>query len=245
MLSSSPLVDRLVMAASAVISGGSLLLFGAFLWWGPVELVTLPGSALWALIIDAALSLAFFVQHSGMVRLGFRERSHARIPEHLGAAGFSISSGLVLLAVMALWQPTGVTLASADGPLRWVIRGLFVLAALGGWWGVAALGPFDGLGLRKIRAHLKGREPRELPLRVRGPYRWVRHPLYVVAIVMIWATPDLTADRLLFNVLWTAWVVAGARLEEQDMVETFGDAYRRYQQAVPMLLPYRRPRAGE
>ena len=32
---------------------------------------------------------------------------------------------------------------------------------------------------------------------VRGPYRWVRHPLYLTTLLMIWSYPDLTADRLL------------------------------------------------
>jgi protein-S-isoprenylcysteine O-methyltransferase Ste14 len=41
----------------------------------------------------------------------------------------------------------------------------------------------------------------------------------------------------LFNVLWTTWVVVGARLEERDLVELYGDAYRTYQRQVPMLLP--------
>jgi protein-S-isoprenylcysteine O-methyltransferase Ste14 len=54
---------------------------------------------------------------------------------------------------------------------------------------------------------------------------------------MIWSCPDLTADRLLFNVLWTAWIITATFLEERDLVELFGEDYRMYQRLIPMLLP--------
>ena len=108
--------------------------------------------------------------------------------------------------------------------------------------GISGNGRFDGLGLRAIRRHLRGEESREPCFVVRGPYRWVRHPLYTCALVLIWAHPQVTLDRLLFAVLWTAWIVVGTRLEERDLVAHFGEPYRRYQREVPMLLPWKRPR---
>ncbi|MEJ2718947.1 MAG: hypothetical protein P8182_17760 [Deltaproteobacteria bacterium] len=72
----------------------------------------------------------------------------------------------------------------------------------------------------------------------------MRHPLYFACILLIWSSPDLTADRLLFNILWTVWIVIGTVLEERDLVASFGEAYRDYQRNVPMLIPYRiRPAA--
>ena len=72
---------------------------------------------------------------------------------------------------------------------------------------------------------------------VKGPYRWVRHPLYLFMILMIWSSPNLTMDRLLFNGLWTVWIVIGSILEERDLIFEFGDVYREYQQRVPMFIP--------
>jgi protein-S-isoprenylcysteine O-methyltransferase Ste14 len=54
---------------------------------------------------------------------------------------------------------------------------------------------------------------------------------------MIWSAPDLTSDRLLFNVIWSAYVLAGLRLEERDLIALHGQAYRDYRARVPMLLP--------
>ena len=68
--------------------------------------------------------------------------------------------------------------------------------------------------------------------------------MYSAALLLFWSYPDLTADRLLFNVLWTLWVVVGTVLEERDPVVAFGDPYRDYQRQVPMLIPWRLGKAS-
>lgn len=57
-------------------------------------------------------------------------------------------------------------------------------------------------------------------------------------IVLFWSCPLLTADRLLFNILWPIWVVIGTILEERDLADDFGEPYRDYQATVPMLVPH-------
>ena len=66
-------------------------------------------------------------------------------------------------------------------------------------------------------------------------------PPYFSVLILIWTSPEVTADRLLFNVLWTAWMVVATILEEKDLVADFGDVYRDYQRMVPMLIPWRGP----
>jgi hypothetical protein len=56
---------------------------------------------------------------------------------------------------------------------------------------------------------------------------------------MIWSNPDLTLDRLLFNLIFTVWVIIAVMLEERDLVAAYGESYRNYQREVPMLIPWR------
>jgi protein-S-isoprenylcysteine O-methyltransferase Ste14 len=232
---------HLLFASSGILGAGSLLLFTIFLFAGPLGLVNLGLSVPAALALNTLLSVVFFLQHSVMTRSGFRERLARRVREELHGAVYSTVSGIVLLIVVVLWQGPTPTLVEAPPPMRWFLRGLFILSLFGFSWGSRALGPFDGLGLRAIRRHLRGGEPREPSFEVQGPYRWVRHPLYFFVLVLVWTYPVVTADRLLFNVVWTAWMVIGTVLEERDLVTTFGEPYREYQRRVPMLLPYRTP----
>ena len=229
-----------VLALAWIPGSASLLAFFVlFVCLGSLNLVDLPLSESAALSLDALLSCVFFLQHSGMVRRSFRRWSAGFIPSQYDGAAYTIASGVILLVLVVFWQESAHTLAAAEGVVRGLLRAVCLLSVAGFGWGILALGSFDTFGLRPILDRLRGTTTPPLPFTVRGPYRWVRHPLYFFILLMIWSCPDLTVDRLLFNVLWTVWIFAGTVLEERDLVAAFGDTYRTYQRRVPMLIPYR------
>ena len=233
----------LVIASATLLGGGSLLLFGWFVVFGAIPL---PGFSLrfalsdaQVLLWDGALSLLFFVQHSGMVRRSFRAWLGRRVPQAFHAAAYAVASGLVLAGVVLLWQPSTTVVVEVGGLWRGLLHGVALLGVAGGFWGVLAFRDFDPFGRQPIRAALAGRPNPSPCFVVRGPYRWVRHPLYFSTLLLLWAMPDLSLDRLLFNLLWSAWIVLGACLEERDLLADFGEEYRQYQKRVPMLLPWK------
>ncbi len=233
-----------LLALAYVLGCVSLGLFGLFLWLGPFPVTNLDLTTPQILWLDAMLAIAFFLQHSGMLRRSFRRKVAHLLPESYQPALYAIVSGIVLMLLPLFWQPTRLDLLTLHGPLRWLARGAF-LAAMGGMvWGFGSLRHFDPLGAGPLLARLRGKPVPAMPLIIRGAYRWVRHPIYSSFLLMVWASPDVTADRLLFNVLWSGWMVVGTHLEERDLAADFGEAYRTYQRSVPMLLPRSlRPRA--
>jgi protein-S-isoprenylcysteine O-methyltransferase Ste14 len=234
-----PLTAYLLQVLANLLGGGSLVVFALFLFAGPFALVDLSLSSPEALAWNLALCLAFFVQHSAMIRTPFRRRLQGVVSTHYHGAVYSIASGAVLLALVLAWQSVGTPLVSAQGAARWAARAVYVAGIAGFVWGVLSLHSFDAFGAGTIRAHLKGKPPRSTRFVVRGPYRWVRHPLYLFSLLLIWSSPDVTTDRLLFNACFTVWIFVGSWLEERDLVEELGDAYRAYQRDVPMLIPWR------
>jgi protein-S-isoprenylcysteine O-methyltransferase Ste14 len=235
---------RLLILLTAIIGGSSLALFGAFLLAGPFTLFPLNRSLSVTLAWDTGLSLLFFAQHSGMVRAPIRARIARAFGEHHERVVYGLASGAVLLATLLLWQRADVTLYAAHGLTRAGIDLAVAATLLGFVWGFRSLRGFDPFGTGALLARLRGVEKSATPFVLRGPYRWVRHPLYFLMIVLFWATPELTADRLLFNLLWTGWMVLGTWFEERDLVAELGDTYRQYQRTVPMLLPWRGPAAS-
>jgi len=231
------LTASITVIMACLLGGGSLLLFGHFLYAGPLELIDLGLDQGAALGLDAALSLLFFIQHSGMVRQSFRRRLERLVHNEFHGALYSIASGAALLMVIVFWQQGAPLWSAPAGPVRWSLRALFFLSLAGFLWGGLSLKFFDPLGIGPLLARVRGGEPEETPFTVKGAYRLVRHPLYLFSILIIWSSPDLTSDRLLFNLLWTAWIVCGAFLEERDLVARFGDSYREYQRSVPMFIP--------
>ena len=228
----------LLVAAAYVLGGGGMLAWLAFLIFGPLVSVDLELGIAGGLMLDAFLCLLFFVQHSIMVRRGFRLWLTRTVRADFHGALYAAASGTVLLLLTGLWQPVGSVLWTPPGPFRWAMMTVFLAAGAGAWWGSKSLGDFDALGVKPaLRAFGSQKPITATPFTVRGPYRWVRHPLYLFSLIIIWSCPIFTLDRLLHNGLWTIWIIIGATMEERDLLDCFGEAYRSYQKTVPMLLP--------
>lgn len=231
-----------IMTVATLSGRASMLLFVVFLYLGSLNLVRLELPEITVLAWNGILSAAFFMQHSCMIRRRFRDRLSAIIPSHYNGAAFTIASSIVLIAVIVLWQSSTTVIYELQGFLRWIARGIFISAITGIGLSAYALKSFDLFGRAPIKAYLSGEPIRPQKFVVHGPYLWVRHPLYFFVLLLIWSCPDLTADRLLLNILWTAWIYIGTILEEKDLLSDFGDKYREYQNKVPMLIPWNWPR---
>ncbi|HVP81108.1 MAG TPA: NnrU family protein [Thermodesulfobacteriota bacterium] len=234
------LLDYALIVLAAVFGIDSILLLIArgssgytHFGWSEVNIL------LW----DTLLSLIFFVQHSGMVRRSFRARLASVVQARYQGAIYTIASGIALTVVVFFWQRSETGLVVLQGTPRLIATACSLLSALVFVLSAYSLRSFDPLGIGPIRSHLRAMDRQPGPFVMRGPYRWVRHPLYSCILVLFWANPDLTLDQLLFNLLWTSWIYAGALLEERDLKHEFGDVYLRYQKAVPMLVPWRGPAA--
>ncbi len=224
------------------ITPAALGLFMIFLFIGSFTIIDLDLSWNSALLLDAGLCVLFFLQHSILIRSGVRRRFAPFIPDAYYPGFYGLSSGIALFAVMILWQSVQTPVAVAGGIVNWILRGLFFLCLAGFYWGVKSLGSFDALGVKPLMRHITQRHEKLQEIIVKGPYRWVRHPLYLLVIILFWLCPGLTPDRLLFNLLWTLWIVVGTVLEDRDLHREFGNRYLEYSSRVPMLIPYRFPK---
>jgi methanethiol S-methyltransferase len=220
----------------------AFFMFMIFLFVGSFTIVDLNLNQRNALLLDALLSTLFFLQHSILIRPGIRQRFAKLIPSEYGNAFYGLTSGIALLMVLIFWQKTPTLVADIGGIGYWVLRGLFFLWLAGFAWGVRSLGSFDALGVKPLMRHISGREGKPQEIIANGPYRWVRHPLYLFVIFTLWSCPVLTPDRLMFNIMWTLWIVIGTYLEDRDLHREFGKQYLEYSSQVPMLIPYKMPK---
>jgi hypothetical protein len=75
----------------------------------------------------------------------------------------------------------------------------------------------------------------KLTLRIDGPYKVVRHPLYLFSILFLMLRPTMDLFYLVFLVFIIAYFYIGSFYEERKLVTLFGDQYIKYQASVPRL----------
>ena len=198
-----------------------------------------------AFAIDAALLALFAVQHSVMARKWFKQWWTRVVPRPLERSTYVLFSSLALIFLFWQWRPLGGVVWSVENPAgRVVLWGLFAFG-----WGLVLISTFlinhfDLFGLRQVWLYLLGRPYTALRFGTPGPYRLVRHPLYVGWLFAFWATPTMTLAHLLFSVATTAYILLAIRFEERDLSREHGESYEAYRRSVPMLVPFSRRRHG-
>jgi len=194
-----------------------------------------------AFIVDILLMSLFAVQHSVMARRQFKEWWTQYVPKSVERSTYVLFASLALVLLFWQWQPIPtVVWQVADPNIATTIIGLSFIGWLIVLTSTFLINHFELFGLHQVANNLVGR-PMPAP-RFRTPlfYKLVRHPIYLGFIIAFWAAPTLTLGHLLFAAVTTAYIVVGILLEEHDLIEMFGDDYRRYRQRVSMLIPWRK-----
>lgn len=190
-----------------------------------------PGETARAVTVDALLFGVFAAHHSLLARERIRMALARVVPERLLRSVYVWTASLLLLVVLALWQPVGGSLYDATGPNAVA----HAMAQLAGLWLIArAAATIDPLELAGVKP-----AARRETLHVEGPYRWVRHPLYLGWFLLLFGTAHMTGNRLTFAGVTGAYLLAAIPFEERSLVRAFGDDYRRYRARVRWrVLPY-------
>lgn len=191
-----------------------------------------------ALAVDLALLASFGVVHSLMARERAKRAVSRLVSPELERSFYSLVAGLQIVALMAFWKPLPEPVWHVATPAA--RASLWVLFLAG--WGVVvaslfAFGSAQLFGLAQAWAVARGRRYEAPPIELRGPYRFVRHPLYSGTILSLFAVPTMSRGQLLLAGAFTVYILIGMRYEERDLERKFGASWLAYRRAVPALLP--------
>lgn len=184
-----------------------------------------------ALVFDATLLILFSVHHSAFARAHTKAWLSRTIADALLRSTYVWTASTLLILTCTLWQPIGGDVYRSTGWLR-VVHGIVQLAGLLFIaLSVRSLDPLELAGIR-LSSSVVG-------LETAGPYRLVRHPLYLGWLLLVFGASHMTGDRLAFAVMTAAYLVIGIRFEERSLVAEFGRDYERYQGSVRWrMLPF-------
>lgn len=223
-----------VVAAPLAWTGGAVfvvsLALGVWFFVVPlgriVEGRTGAGDVAW----NVALFSLFAVHHSAFARFGLRGRVTRALGPGVERPIYVWVASLLFIAVALGWRPlAGVAWEwpAHWHPWTWVlpVAGLVLTAV-----GARAVDVFDLAGI-EVTGHVH--ETDGFRLVDTGPYAFVRHPIYLGWLLIVWGVPVMTTGRLVFAIVSTFYLVVAVPFEERSLVTLYGDGYRAYQRRVP------------
>ena len=192
-----------------------------------------------AALINLILLSIFAIQHSVMARPGFKKVWTKVVPEPVERSTYVLLSSAALILLFAYWQPMGGTVWNVENSTASAI----LYAMFGFGWVLVLVSTFlinhfDLFGLRQVWLYFRGKEYTNLPFGSPGPYKLIRHPLYMGWFFAFWSTPTMTVAHLLFAIVTTLYILVAIQFEERDLKKFLGQAYVDYCNRVPMIIPF-------
>ncbi len=199
-----------------------------------------------ALAVDAAVLGLFAVQHSVMARQGFKRWWTKIIPAPIERSTYVLLASLCLLLLFWQWRPMSERVWEAQAASgRLILQVLFGVGWLVVLLSTFMIDHFDLFGLRQVYLHFRGKEYTPVGFKTPLLYKFLRHPVMFGFVIAFWAAPKMTLGHLIFALATTGYILFAIHLEERDLIEFHGDAYRQYRERTSMLLPMPPRRKGD
>jgi len=195
----------------------------------------------WAGAVNLLLILQFPLVHSALLTSAGRRMLARLIPgPHggvLSTTTYAPIASAQLLALFALWTPSGVIWWQAAGTVFWLLSAAYAAA-----WLLLIKASFDAgaevqsgaLGWMSLMAKV---EPVFPDMPDKGLFRLIRQPIYIAFALTLWTVPVWTPDQLALALLLTAYCVFAPLLKERRFKAAYGPRFEQYRAQVPYMLP--------
>jgi protein-S-isoprenylcysteine O-methyltransferase Ste14 len=202
------------------------------------------GRASWPIAANAALIVQFPLIHSVLLSRwgqGFLARIFpASFGKTLITTSYAIIASVQLLALFALWTPSGIIWWQAEGAAFWALCAAYMVS-----WLLLMKASFDAglevqsgaLGWLSMLAQIRPVYP-SMP--TGGLFAIIRQPIYLAFALTLWTVPVWTPDQLVLAITLTAYCLIAPRAKERRFAARYGAEFVRYRAQVPYLLPRKR-----
>jgi len=223
------------MRSTSTFAWAGAALFAASLGWFVFSYFVrfpalTPGPAAAAAAWNVALFTAFAAHHSIFARDTVRVWIERLWPGRERAVFVWVAS-LAFAGVCAGWQGVPGVAWHVGGAAAWLLYATRVAGIVLTLRAAAILDIWELAGTRPPR-HAPGEHGGGATFTRRGPYGWVRHPIYAGWFLVVFSVPAMTATQLVFAVTSSVYLIVGMVFEERSLVSAAPEAYRAYQRDV-------------
>lgn len=181
---------------------------------------------------NALLALQFAAPHSVLLHPGARRRLSPWIPQPFYGCFFCAVTCLSLLLTFALWHDSDIVVWRFDGAAGVAVEGLWFASWAALFYSLWLTGLGYQTGLTPWWDWVCRRPPRRRSFQPLGAYRFLRHPVYLSFLGLIWFTPVITLDRVTLIAIWTPYIFLGSWLKDARLLRYVGGQYGDYMSRV-------------
>jgi protein-S-isoprenylcysteine O-methyltransferase Ste14 len=155
---------------------------------------------------------------------------------------YNITSVLAVYLLYIILPRPHIIIYDLNYPYDFIILIPQYLSLAGFIWSLRFICVKEFLGISQIRRWFNNQYDineldEELSLRIRGTYKYIRHPLYFFSIMFLLFRPVMDLFYLTCLICIMIYFYMGSHYEEKKLVEKFGEDYIRYRKAVPRFFP--------
>ena len=212
-----------------------------------------------SVVWNVVLFSGFASHHSLFAREPVRRLLTRALP-HLERSVYVWIASLLFIGVCWMWQPVAGTLWELHGAAPLALAVLHIGGIALSVYSAALIDVFELAGIRQLNAQRPTPNSQPLPtpnsqlrptpnaqlgptanaqpfeFKTRGPYGWVRHPIYLGWFLIVFSVGTMTMTRFVFAVVSCAYVLVAIPFEERSIRASAGGAYDRYVRQVPRKL---------
>ena len=155
---------------------------------------------------------------------------------------YNIISFIILFLFFIYLPQPDTTIYDLIKPYDFIILAFQFLSLVGLIWTFRYFSYKEFLGISQIaRWYQKSYNLNDLDekmtLKIKGPYKYMRHPVYFFSILFLVFRPYMDLTYLILLIGAVVYFYVGSFYEENKLIKIFGEDYKNYQKAVPRILP--------
>lgn len=173
-----------------------------------------------------------------MAREWFKRFIQPIIPHAIERSFYIFISSATLAIIMMLWQSNDIPIWNVEHEIiKYLLYAIFCLGWVLVFISSFITHHFELFGLRQCWLNFKDQPYTPIAFTQKSFYKWIRHPIMLGFLLVIWATPFMTFSQLIFASGMTLYIFIGIHFEEKGLVQSLGQDYLDYQKATKKLIP--------
>lgn len=200
------------------------------------------------ILFDVAIIILLFslfgITHSILASTKIKEKIIEQVGERIAfyRLFYNIISLITFLVVYELSPKPDVRIYDLHYPFDILILGIQILGLIGFFWSASFIDSKEFLGISQIIRYMNSQydcndKDEKLTMIKRGPFRYVRHPIYFFSIVFLSGRPEMDLFYAVFLFCMISYFIIGSYREEKKLIEIFGVEYTEYQKNTARLIP--------